>query len=184
MGFKKVIKKTITGVRVYLRPLTVKDVSLEYLQWMKDKRVTDFLEERKDNTTFEGLRKYVKSVINDKNNYFFGIFFKENNKHIGNVKIGGVHKVHKYADIGILIGDKKVWGKGLGTEAIELTTKYAFEVLHLHKLFAGINELNISSYRAFIKAGYKDAGRFKSHLYYKGKFVDGILVEKINKNET
>ncbi|MAF20618.1 MAG: hypothetical protein CMI55_02970 [Parcubacteria group bacterium] len=31
-----------------------------------------------------------------------------------------------------------------------------------------------------LNAGYNEAGRLKSHMFYKGKFVDKVLVEKVS----
>ena len=62
-----------------------------------------------------------------------GIFLKENNTHIGNIKIGNINHFHGYGDLGFLIG-KDHWNKGYGTESIKLATNYAFNQLKLHKV--------------------------------------------------
>jgi [ribosomal protein S5]-alanine N-acetyltransferase len=106
------------------------------------------------------------------------MFLKETQTHIGNIKIGSINWQHRYGDVGLLIGDKNSWGKGIAAEAISLVTQYAFEELNLHKLTAGMYEQNIGSYKAFIKAGYQEVGRFKQHYFSHGEYVDGIVVER------
>ncbi|HEO64085.1 MAG TPA: aminotransferase class III-fold pyridoxal phosphate-dependent enzyme, partial [Candidatus Omnitrophica bacterium] len=175
---KKNIK--ISGGKIFLRVLTEKDVTQTYVGWLNDKSINQFLESRWVKHTIRGIKDYVRSMHDSPYNFLFGIFLKENNRHIGNIKIGNINRMNKFADLGLLIGDKTVWGKGYGTQAIKLATQYAFENLKLNKLIAGINELNAGSYKAFIKAGYEEVGIFKKHAFYKGNFVNSILVEKCN----
>lgn len=173
---KKPIK--IMGERIFLRTLTPEDVNQTYLNWMENEEVKQFLETRWEKYTLESLKEYVKSKYESPNDFMFGIFLKENNEHIGNIKIGSVHPIHNFGDLGIMIGNKKMWCKGYATEAIKLLTEFALNELNLNKLIAGINELNIGSYKAFMKAGYREVGRFKKHALYKGKYTDSIYVEK------
>ena len=172
------IPMEVMGERIYLKLLTPEDVGMEYVEWMNDEDVVGFLESRWQKHTLEDLREYVRLMSESRNDYMFGIYLKENERHIGNIKIGGVDKVHRFGDLGLLIGDKGMWGKGYGAEAIGLATRYAFETLDLNKLVAGIYAVNKGSYKAFLKASYKRVGVREKHRMYRGKYVDEILVEK------
>jgi len=119
---------------------------------------------------------------NSTNDYLFGVFLKDKSEHIGNIKIGNIEQIHRSGDVGILLGNRKQWGKGYATEAIKLATRYAFEELNLHTLTAGMYVNNIGSQKAFMKAGYTEVGRLKNHRFYKGEFVDVIIMEIENKN--
>lgn len=168
------------GDRIYLKQLLPEDVSNKYIEWMNNEEIIQFLESRWKSYSLEDLKEYVR-IMNKKNdNCIFGIFLKNNNEHIGNIKIGNINQIHRHAEIGLIIGDKNIWGKGYGTESINLATKYAFEEINLNKLFAGIYSNNIASYKAFLKAGYREVGILKKHRFYKGNFIDEILVEKCN----
>lgn len=168
----------IIGNRIYLKILTTEDVGDTYLNWMRDEETVQFLESRWTAYSIEDLRAYVKQMNDSSKDFLFGIYLKENDKHIGNIKIGEINQIHKFGDIGLIIGNKQLWGKGYGTEAIKLATDYAFRELNLNKLKAGVYANNIGSYNAFIKAGYSEVGRYKNHRFHKDKFVDEILVEK------
>jgi RimJ/RimL family protein N-acetyltransferase len=115
-----------------------------------------------------------------RSDFLFGIFLSKTGQHIGNIKIGQIHPVHRYADVGLLIGERTCRGRGYGTQAIVLATSYAFSELHLNSLTAGIYAPNLSSYRAFIKAGWEDAGRYRRHRFFEGSFIDQINVQKCN----
>lgn len=164
---------------IYLRLLTSDDASQDYLNWLNDDLTTQFLECKINKYTLEDLKEYIIKINNGTNNFLFGIFTKEKNEHIGNIKIGSINHTHKFADIGLIIGNKNAWGKGYGTEAIIQVTNFAKDNLNLNKLIAGIYENNIASLKAFIKAGYNECARYKKHRLYKGNYVDEIVVEKL-----
>ena len=168
----------IVGKRIFLRILSSEDVGENYVKWMRDEETVRFLESRWKTYTLENLKEYVNEINESRTDFLFGIFLRENDEHIGNIKVGDVDYVHKHGDVGIIIGDKNSWGKGCGRESIQLVTKYAFEELNLNSLIAGIYANNIGCYKAFLSAGYNEAGSLKKHLFYKDKFVDTILVEK------
>lgn len=169
----------IKGKGIYLKLLNSDDATSAYLNWMEDNEVTQFLESRWKSYTLDELKAYIEETNDGLNNFLFGIFQIESKEHIGNIKIGGINQIHRYADIGILIGNKKMWGKGYATEAINLITNYAFNELNLNKLIAGIYVINKGSYKAFMKANYEEAGTLKRHSFCNGKYIDIVLVEKI-----
>ena len=69
-------------------------------------------------------------------------------------------RYHKFAYIGLLIGDVNYWGKGFGTESIYCAANYAFDVIKLNKLTAGMYENNFGSYKSFLKMGFREVGKF------------------------
>jgi [ribosomal protein S5]-alanine N-acetyltransferase len=162
--------------RLYLRAVQPDDANEAYYRWMNDPAVNKYLESRFYPHTLETLKDYIQSKLGDNENPFFAIILKDSNRHIGNIKLGPINTIHRFADIGIIIGEKDCWGKGYATEAIRLVVKYAFDTLNLHKVTAGFYEPNIQSMKAFIKAGFIQEGIRKSHCYCDGKYVDDILV--------
>lgn len=168
----------IQGHSVFLRPLVEEDVGEDYLEWMREPLVTQYLESRDQTQTLDTLRTFVRNMNASPRDHLFGIFLVQSGEHIGNIKIGSVREPHRSADLGLIIGRRSAWGKGYGTEAIALATRHAFEQLGLNKLWAGMYAENLGSYHAFIKAGYREVGRFRRHILFKGRYIDSILVEK------
>ncbi len=168
------------GNEIMIRLLSPEDSTVEYVSWLQDSEINQLLEIRWRNFSTEDIQDYIRLMNASENDFLFGIFLKKDNKHIGNIKISEINQIHRFADIGLLIGDKNVWGKGYGTEAIGLVTKYAFDEINLNKVTAGLYANNIGSYKAFIKAGYEKVGTLKNHRFYKGSYIDEILLEKCN----
>ena len=170
--------RKIEGSRIYLRALSAQDVSEDYVQWMNDGDIIRYLTSRQGGYSEPELKEYVDRMNASASDYLFGIFLKGSHTHIGNIKVGSIDALHKFADVGLIIGKKEEAGKGYGTEAIQLVTRYAFEQLHLNKLIAGMISENVGSYKAFVKAGYEEAGRLKRHVLFQGEYSDTILMEK------
>lgn len=57
--------------------------------------------------------------------------------HVGNIKFGPIDREDSRADIAILIGERSVWGKGIGEEAVYLVTRHLFENEGLARVDAG-----------------------------------------------
>ena len=64
------------GDRIYLRRLTENDATEDYVRWMNDPDINQYLESRFYTHTIESTKAFIRSVTND-NNYQFGIFVKE-----------------------------------------------------------------------------------------------------------
>ena len=161
----------LEGERIYLREVRPSDVNESYYRWMNDPEVTRYLETRFFPNAMEGLREYVASKLGDRDNVFLAIVLKQGDRHIGNIKLGSINWIHRFADVGLMIGEKDCWGKGYATEAISLVTLYAFKTLNLHRLTAGCYDANMGSAKAFIKAGWQQEGIRKSHFYSNGTYV-------------
>lgn len=144
----------LKGERLYLRKLTRADVSQEYVNWLNDPEINQYLETRFHEQTLEAVEQFVKDKEGSTSEHLFGIFLNDDDKHIGNIKLGPINEYHSFAPISLFIGDKTSWGNGYATEAIRLIVNYGFGQLGLEKLEAGCYESNIGSRRAFEKCGF------------------------------
>lgn len=166
-------------MKIVIRELKPVDISEAYCRWMNDPEVNRYLESRFANHSLKTLNEYLISLDKDKN-IQFGIFTQEANEHIGNIKIAGIDKTHKRADLGLVVGEKKYWGKGVASAAIALACEFAFRKLGLHKVTASMYANNVGSYKAFEKCGFKKAGVYTKHAWSEDAWVDVILLEKLN----
>ena len=166
----------IEGDRIYLREVRLTDANETYHRWINDAQVTRYLESRFYPHSIESLRDYVEQVGADRDNLFLAIVLKEPDRHIGNIKLGPINWLHRFADVGLLIGEKDCWGKGYATEAIKLVSKFAFEQLNLHRLNAGCYADNVGSAKAFLRAGWMQEGVRPRRFYCEGRYVDEILL--------
>ena len=91
----------------------------------------------------------------------------------------GFHNIDwkaRSAELGILIGERKEWNKGYGTETMRLLLRQGFETLNLHRLFLRVYDHNKGAIRAYEKAGFVHEGRLRDAGFSDGKYKDTLLM--------
>ncbi|RJP27599.1 MAG: N-acetyltransferase [Candidatus Omnitrophota bacterium] len=164
----------IKGEKIFLREVDFTDVNEQYLRWMNDREINQYLESRFFPQSLEKLEAFVRSMKESKQHVFLAIIDNLANEHIGNIKLGPIDWIHRRAEIGFLIGNKSYWGKGYATEAIRLVVQYAFDTLNVHKVTAGCYSTNVGSVKAMEKVGFMQEGVLKEHCFCNGRYVDII----------
>jgi [ribosomal protein S5]-alanine N-acetyltransferase len=166
----------IVGEKIYLKPLTMEDVTERYCGWLNDPEINKYLETR--SSTLHKLQEYVKEKINNPNILFCGIFDKDTDVHIGNVKLEPLDWANKKTVFGIMIGDHNYWGKGLGTEATRLISDYALRELGLEEVELGVITDNIKACKAYERAGFKQIKFSPKSINHDGVLYDQITMVK------
>ena len=91
-----------------------------------------------------------------------------------------VNRIHKHGEIGYWV-NKKFWGMGYCSEALELMLRFCFLRLKLRRVEAGLFPGNPASARVLKKAGFKREGHFRKHIKKGGRWMDlywnALLVE-------
>lgn len=169
----------IEGKKVYLRRVKHSDVGPEYLSWLTEPEVNQYLERRFETHTIDSLHTFVDSMAQSKDSLFLAIIHKETGTHVGNIKLGPINFNHGYAEMGILVGNKKFWGLGLGSDAIQALSDYGLKKIGLNRIFAGAYDLNIGSIKAFEKAGFSQEGILRKQFLCHGKYINAVLMGKL-----
>jgi ribosomal-protein-alanine N-acetyltransferase len=168
--------KPLATDRLLLRTLEATDASNTYLAWMRDPEVTRFLESRFSvPKSLYDLIDFIDSINASPDSLLLGIFLRKEDRHIGNIKVGPVVARHARTEIGYLIGDRVMWGKGYAAEAIREACRYGFEELGLAKITAGVYETNKSSATALLKAGFIHEATISSHVVCEGRRIASLI---------
>lgn len=162
--------------RIYLRPLSLDDVTERYLGWLRDQEVKAFLEVDGNELSLDDIRSYILAGPSSGSYFMYAICLRENDLHIGNVKVGPINMKHLIADLPVVIGDKDFWGKGIAVEAIALGNQIAFAEHGIRKLHGQIYRSNIGSIKAYCRAGWIIEGVIRGRYLVDGKPMDQVLV--------
>lgn len=157
----------LSGKMVDLRLLRESDDFERCWKWINDPECRRF------------LGTYLPIMEPDEKDYFkqrpddvkLAIVTKEG-VHIGNI---GIHKIspkHGTAETGTLIGEKKYWGMGYGTDAKMALLRWAFDELHLRKVASRVLTTNRRSIAYSKKCGYKVEGVLREEMWKNGRYVD------------
>ncbi len=179
-----VTKSILIGNLVYLRQIEIADCNESYCKWLNDSEVNQFLETKWSDQDLDSIKSFVMLQRESNHSFLFAIVLKENNQHIGNIKIGPINPHYSHADISYFIGEKDCWHKGIATEAINLICEFGFKELNLHRIEAGAYDCAIGSWKALEKCGFKREGVLREQIFFDGKYVDvfryGILRDEFN----
>ena len=167
-------KVKIKGRKIYLKTLKIENATKEYCAWLNSMEVNKYLETRK--TTIARLKRYIQEKSENPNCLFLGVFFKANQKHIGNIKLEPIDFKDSKAIIGVLIGEKDYWGRGIGTEATTMLVDYGFKSLNLKEVNLGVISENKAAIRVYEKAGFKVIGMEKNAIKHGRKLFDKVLM--------
>jgi len=168
------------GQRIYLRRLREKDIDDRYLSWFDNVKLMEHYITTKHNFTKEKMVEELNQAETTQT-YLYGVFTKDTDVCIGNIKIGPINLTHMFSDLVVLIGDTAYHSKGLASEAISVGNTIAFKKFSIRKLFGGMYESNIASIKAYTRADWVIEGKLKGHYLVNEKVEDRILVACFNK---
>jgi RimJ/RimL family protein N-acetyltransferase len=152
--------RTPRGVRVCLRPMTGEDWDLLY-RWNNDPEVLYYAEA--DEVTSYTMAE-VQELYCHVCQHAFCFIMEADGSPVGECWLQEMNLERvlvRYPDldcrrIDLAIGEKGLWGQGIGTEAIRLLTDYAFLEQGVDLIYEpGIADYNVRSRKAFQRVGYQ-----------------------------
>lgn len=164
----------LRGEKVYLRPLERADLNEIYLGWLNNHEITQHLEAGAFPSTMQDLEKFYQGVTGSRSEVIFAIADSKSHRHIGNVKLGSINWIHRRAMFGIMIGDKKSWGQGIGKEVTHLVVEYGFLRLNLNRIFLGVLAGHDAAIRCYEAVGFKTEGRSREEMFCDGSYQDRL----------
>lgn len=173
------------GEKVCLRAYEEKDI----------KRATEFVNDRElkkflvtgipfPMTSWEEEEWIKSQMSNEKGEYNFAIEDIETKKYIGGCGIQKVNWLARVATVGIMIGDKDYWGKGYGTDAMNVLMKFIFEEMNIHKIRLSVFSFNERAKRCYEKCGFQVEGILKDEIFKEGKYYDEIIMSAFSNTNT
>ncbi len=167
----------LKGNNITLRLLSEENATERYASWLNDPEVNKYLETRQ--VTVPELKEFIASKNSSDEALFLGIFWNENDLHIGNIKLEPIDFENKTAVVGILIGEKDYWGKGVATEAIKLISDYAFSELELKEVTLGVISEHIAAIKAYEKCGFFVDQMKEKAIDHDGVKYDQVMMKKL-----
>jgi RimJ/RimL family protein N-acetyltransferase len=126
-------------------------------------------------------RRWYETITTDSQSVIFAVDTIPDRQFVGCVWLHGIDPRHRYGELRVLIGNREYWGSGIGTEAIGMMVRFAFEKINLHKIYAYILAPNTRALRSFQKLGFVREGLLKQERYVDGQFVDVVRLGLVKK---
>lgn len=160
-----------SGELVRLRARDANDEPL-FFEWVNDPEVTEHLLTRyplSHTTEHEWIAANHQPGYADAG---FAIEKLSDGRLIGNC---GLHKTSpesRSAELGILVGDKSVWGQGFGTDAVLTLCRFGFEMMNLHRIELEVFAGNHRAYRVYERLGFVLEGTRRDGIFKAGRYHD------------
>ena len=78
--------------------------------------------------------------------------------------------------MGIVIGDKSLWGKGYGTDAMRIMMRLGFDKMNLHRLWLHVHDYNHARDRVVREVRIQARGSAARGHFARGKYHDTIVM--------
>jgi len=102
-------------IKIKLVPFSVKRIN-DYFRWFNDEEVCKHLLPQTPKTK-EKIKEWILATIKDKSCDYYSIFLIKEKKYLGHIGLKKIDLIRKQAEIGVVIGEKKYWRKGVATTA-------------------------------------------------------------------
>ena len=166
----------ILGKKVRLRPVERDDLP-RYVEWFSDPEVRRHLlvplpfslaqEERWFENLLGRLERQTDVIL---------AVETADGVHIGSVGLHTINWKNRSAELGIMIGDKRYWGQGYGTDTIHALLGVGFREMNLHRISLRVNEDNARGIRCYEKAGFQREGVSRDAVFKEGAYYDQYVM--------
>ena len=170
--------RKIRTERLEIIPFERKHITARYIDWLNDPDVVRYSNQRFMIHTKKTCEEYLATYDNNPDFYWAIVEIQEGHGHIGNIN-AIMDKEPQVADLGIVIGEKQLWGKGYGLEAWLLVCDYFFSTTSVLKITGGTPVTNKAMISIFRKAGMQEQLPEIAQDMVAGELIDVIKFELI-----
>lgn len=170
------------GKTIKLRPMTDRDFDI-LLKWNSDPEVLYYADgDDVDSYSLDDIKVIYGMVSQEA----FCFITEYDGRPIGECwlqKMNIKEIKEKYKDndcrrIDLVIGDKSLWGGGIGTKVIGMLTEFGFLGENADMIFGLVADYNLRSAKAFQKNGYVLVEKFKLEHFIKSNYELRFAVDK------
>jgi [ribosomal protein S5]-alanine N-acetyltransferase len=163
----------LAGDLVALRPLVESDADGPYPGWLNDPEVCRYNSHHVFPYTPAQAREWIASIP-ARGELVLAITLHEDQAHVGNVSLQAIDRVTRSAELAILLGERRTWGRGVGLESARLVVEHGFSAMNLHRIHLGTTEDNSAMRRIAERLGMQQEGIRREAAYNDGRYVDVI----------
>jgi RimJ/RimL family protein N-acetyltransferase len=95
---------------------------------------------------------------------------------IGQVTFRGLDRISRRATIGMMIGDKRYWGQGYGTEVVRQFVRFLFTRYNLHRIDLDTFAENERAIRCYKRVGFVEEGRLRKAMWTTDGYRDQVMM--------
>ena len=179
------MKDVLTGKLVRLSAFDPEEMSKAFPRWNRNSEYFRLLySSGQPMRSSKAALKWMEEEAGELSpaGYYFSIRTLAEDKLIGELGLDVVTWPGRDAFVGLGIGETEYWGKGYGTDVMNVLLRFAFTEVNLRRVTLSVFEYNPRAIHLYEKAGFRHEGRTRKVLNKEGKRWDvlymGILREE------
>jgi RimJ/RimL family protein N-acetyltransferase len=171
----------LEGRQVRLGPLEDRD-SDTLFAWINDRELVVLsspfapVHRAAHDAWFQQIRKREDTAI-------FAIRMVDGDRLVGSCQLHSIDRTHDAAELQIRLGERDVWGMGLGTEAVELLLDYGFAGLGLHRICLHVLAGNERARHLYAGVGFREEGVLREAAMIDGRRTDLLIMGKLETDD-
>jgi RimJ/RimL family protein N-acetyltransferase len=158
----------IKGERVVLRAIEREDLP-RYVQWLNDPQVLEYFGHYGPMSLAQEETWY-ESMLQDSSAINFAVEFE--GEHVGGGGFCSIDGRHARAEVGLFIGQPRLWDQGLGRDVLQTLLRFGFEQMNLHRIYLRVFAENERAVHLYERLGFRHEGRWRQCEYRHGRYHD------------
>ncbi len=134
----------------------------------------------------EDAQQFIRSIqagFRNRSICTFAIEHRESGELVGLIGFHNVNYQHSRAELGYWLA-RSMWGQGLMTEAVPMMVRFAFDRLHLRRVYAFVFPENPASSRVLEKCGFTFEGTLRKAVRHRGRYRDNLTYSLLREEFT
>ncbi len=173
------MKPLLKGKLVRLAAMDPEDASRAFSRWNRDSEMARLLDSDPARMfSAKKSKEWMEKHFDDSGDriFWFSIRSLEDDRFLGDINLEVTEWNRREAYVGLGIGPRESWGRGYGTEAMQLVLEYAFLEANLDRVTLTVFEYNPRAIRSYEKCGFQHEGRVRGRLLREGKRWDMLMM--------
>lgn len=173
------MRQLLKGKLVHLAAVDPEEASKAFASWNPDselKRLLDSGPARQSSA--KSTKEWLEKELGECGDHMFWFTIRsvEGDQLLGDITLDVANWAARDAFVGLGIGPRDFWGKGYGTEAMQLVLEYAFLEVNLRRVTLTVFEYNPRAIRSYEKTGFRHEGRARGALFREGRRWDMLYM--------
>lgn len=162
----------LIGQTIALRPFEPRHLDTS-LRWANDPEIARLVDHARPLTREEEIASY-RQMVEDRDQVLLAVEMLQEERHVGNAGFREIDWRARKAEVWLYLGDKGIWGRGMGQEAMRLLIRYGFHWLNLNRLWTCCPEYNDRALRLCQRCGFKPEGQLREDVFQDGRYWNSV----------